>query len=139
MKRLLLILVVVLSVLTCSENPEIFIPHLEGYWEIKQVKKDGKVVKEYNISTTVDYFKVNDDLTGFRKKVTPSLDGKFTVTDDESPFVLKIENNKLYIYYTVNNVTFKESIEHATEEELVITNDEGFKYIYKPFESLNLE
>jgi len=139
MKRLLLILVVVLSVLTCSENPEIFIPHLEGYWEIKQVKKDGKVVKEYNISTTVDYFKVNDDLTGFRKKVTPSLDGKFTVTDDESPFVLKIENNKLYIYYTVNNITFKESIELATEEELVITNDEGFKYIYKPFESLNLE
>ena len=139
MKRLLLILVVVLSVLTCSENPEIFIPHLEGYWEIKQVKKDGKVVKEYTISTTVDYFKVNDDLTGFRKKVTPSLDGKFTVTDDESPFVLKIENNKLYIYYTVNNITFKESIEHATEEELVITNDEGFKYIYKPFESLNLE
>jgi hypothetical protein len=139
MKRLLLILVVVLSVLTCSENPEMFIPHLEGYWEIKQVKKDGKVVKEYNISTTVDYFKVNDDLTGFRKKVTPSLDGKFTVTDDESPFVLKVENNKLYIYYTVNNITFKESIEHATEEELVITNDEGFKYIYKPFESLNLE
>jgi hypothetical protein len=116
-----------------------FIPHLEGYWEINQVKKDGKVVKTYNISTTVDYFKVNDDLTGFRKKVTPSLDGKFTVTDDESPFVLKVENNKLYIYYTVNNITFKESIEHATEEELVITNDEGFKYIYKPFESLNLE
>ncbi len=139
MKRLLLILVVVLSVLTCSENPEMFIPHLEGYWEINQVKKDGKVVKTYNISTTVDYFKVNDDLTGFRKKVTPSLDGKFTVTDDESPFVLKVENNKLYIYYTVNNITFKESIEHATEEELVITNDEGFKYIYKPFESLNLE
>ena len=139
MKRLLLILVVVLSVLTCSENPEIFIPHLEGYWEINQVKKEGKVVKTYNISTTVDYFKVNDDLTGFRKKVTPSLDGKFTVTDDESPFVLKVENNKLYIYYTVNNITFKESIEHATEEELVITNDEGFKYIYKPFESLNLE
>jgi hypothetical protein len=139
MKRLLLILVVVLSVLTCSENPEMFIPHLEGYWEIKQVKKEGKVVKTYTISTTVDYFKVNDDLTGFRKKVTPSLDGKFTVTDDESPFVLKVENNKLYIYYTVNNITFKESIEHATEEELVITNDEGFKYIYKPFESLNLE
>lgn len=139
MKRILLILVVVLSVLTCSENPELFIPQLEGYWEINQVKKEGKVVKTYNISTTVDYFKVNDNLTGFRKKVTPSLDGKFTVTDDESPFVLKVENNKLYIYYTVNNITFKESIEHATEEELVITNDEGFKYIYKPFESLNLE
>ena len=85
-------------------------------------KKDGKIVKTYTISTAVDYFKVNEDLTGFRKKVSPSLDGKFSVTDDKSPFVLKVENHKLFIHYTVNNVTFKETIEYATETELVITN-----------------
>lgn len=139
MRNLFLILVVALSVLNCSDKPEKHIPHLEGYWEIKQVEKDGKVVKTYTISTAVDYFKVNENLTGFRKKVSPSLDGKFSVTDDESPFVLKVENNKLFILYTLNNVTFKETIEYATETELVITNEEGFKYTYKPFESLNLE
>ena len=139
MRNLLLILVIALSVLNCSHKPETYIPHLEGYWEIKQVEKDGKVVKTYTINTAVDYFKVNENLTGFRKKVSPSLDGKFSVTDDESPFVLKVENNKLFIHYTVNNVTFKETIEYATETELVITNEEGFKYTYKPFESLNLE
>jgi len=139
MRNLLLILVVALSVLNCIDKPEKHIPHLEGYWEIKQVEKDGKVVKTYTISTAVDYFKVNENLTGFRKKVSPSLDGKFSVTDDESPFVLKVENNKLFIHYTVNNVTFKETIVYATETELVITNEEGFKYTYKPFESLNLE
>jgi hypothetical protein len=139
MRNLLLILVVALSVLNCSDKPETYISHLEGYWEIKQVEKDGKVVKTYTISTAVDYFKVNENLTGFRKKVSPSLDGKFSVTDDESSFVLKVGYNKLFIHYTVNNVTFKETIEYATETELIITNEEGFKYIYKPFESLNLE
>jgi hypothetical protein len=87
----------------------------------------------------VDYFKVNDDLTGYRKKVSPSLDGKFTVTSDESPFILKVKNEKLYIYYTVNNVTFKETIKKASETELIITNSEGFEYTYNPFDSLNLE
>ena len=139
MRSLLLILLVALSLFGCSKNPESFIPKLEGYWEIKQVEKNGKILKTYTISTTVDYFKVYDDLTGFRKKVSPSLDGKFTVTDDESPFVLKIENNKLNIHYTLNNVTFKETIKLATETELIITNEEGFEYLYKPFKPLNLE
>ena len=139
MRNLFLILVVALSLLNSIYKPEKHIPHLEGYWEIKQVEKDGKVVKTYTISTAVDYFKVNENLTGFRKKVSPSLDGKFSVTDDESPFVLKVENNKLFIHYTVNNVTVKETIMYATENELVITNEEGFKYTYKPFESLKLE
>jgi len=138
MKKFLLVLIVALNLFSCGENPEPYIQYIEGYWEIKQVEKDGKVVKTYNISTIIDYFKVNDDLTGFRKKVTPSLDGKFTVTDDESSFVLKIENNKLCIFYTLNNVTFNETIDYASVTELIITNAEGFKYTYKPFESLNL-
>jgi hypothetical protein len=139
MRNFLLIWVVFLSTLSCSKNPETYIPHLEGYWEIKQVYKNGNAVKTYNISTMVDYFKVNDDLTGYRKKVAPSLDGKFTVTSDESSFILKAEKGKLHIYYTVNNVTFKETIKKASETELIITNDEGFEYLYKPFESLKLE
>lgn len=139
MKPVLLTLMMALFSLSCTKNPESFIPYLEGYWEIKQVEKNGEVVKKYNISTTVDYFKVNDDLSGFRKKVMPSLDGKFTVTDDESPFVLKIVSNKLNIHYTVNNVTFKETIKFASETELIIINDQGFEYHYQPFQSLKLE
>lgn len=139
MRFVLVILLVSLSCISCNKNPETFIPYLKGYWEIKQVEKNGEVVKKYNISTTVDYFKVNDDLTGFRKKVMPSLGGKFTVTDDKSPFVLKIESNKLNIHYTVNNVTFKETIKFASETELIIINDQGFEYHYQPFQSLKLE
>ena len=139
MRFVLVILMLGLSCTSCNKNPETFIPYLEGYWEIKQVEKDGKVVKTYNISTSIDYFKVNSDLSGFRKKVMPSLDGKFMVTDDESPFVLKIETDKLNIHYTVNNVTFKETIKLASETELIIINDQGFEYHYQPFQSLKLE
>jgi len=139
MRQILIILIIALSIFSCSKNPETYIQHIDGYWEIKNVSKNNKAVKSFNISTSVDYFKVNDDLTGFRKKVAPSLDGKFTITQHESPFVLKIENNELYIYYTINNVTFKETIDYASATALIITNAEGFKYSYKPFEQLTFE
>jgi hypothetical protein len=139
MRKLVLIITVAFSVFSCNKNPESYIQHIEGYWEIADVSKNNKSVKSYTISTSVDYFKVNDDLTGFRKKVAPSLDGKFTVTQHESPFVLKIKNNELLIYYTVNNITFKETIDSASENELVITNADGFEYTYKPFEKLTLD
>ena len=139
MKTFVSILIITFLFYSCSNNPEAFVEHIEGYWEIVDVTKANNSIKSYNISTNVDYFKINNDLTGFRKKVKPSLDGTFTITQHESPFQLKIENNNLNIYYTVNNTTFKETIENASETELIITNDEGFKYKYKPFEKLTFE
>ena len=139
MRKHIIIFITALCLLGCNENPDTFIQHIEGYWEITDVTKGNKTVKSYTVSTNVDYFKINDDLSGYRKKVTPTLDGTFTINQHESPFILKIENNQLYINYTVNNVTFSETIEHASETELIISNEEGFKYTYKPFESLDLE
>lgn len=138
MKKLAYILIVLL-ITSCSENPENYIQHLDGYWEIKQVKKDNKIIKEYNISTSVDFFKVNEDMTGFRKKVAPNLNGKFMITQHESPFELKIEDNKLNIYYTLNNIEYKETIVSASKEELVITNQEQVLYIYKPYQKITIE
>lgn len=138
MKKLAYIFIVLL-ITSCSENPENYIQYLDGYWEIKQVKKDNKIIKEYNISTSVDFFKVNEDMTGFRKKVAPNLNGKFMITQHESPFELKIEDNKLNIYYTLNNIEYKETIVSASEEELIITNQEQVLYIYKPYQKITIE
>ena len=134
-----LVILISITIFSCSTDPETFIPHLEGYWEITEVKKDNKVVKEYTLNTTIDYFEVNDDLSGFRKKVAPNLEGKYIVTQHRSPFALKIEDKALNIYYDVSGVTFKETVKHASEEELVITNEQGFIYTYKPFKQISFE
>lgn len=123
---------------SCSSSPKSNIPFIKGYWEIKEVQKDNKLIKEYTISTIVDYFEVNDDLSGFRKKVTPTLEGSFMVTQDQAPFNLKVENDSLNIYYNQNNVVTKETIIKASKKELIIVNSQGFRYIYKPYKSLNI-
>jgi hypothetical protein len=133
------IIVVAFAFSSCTSNPEDKIAFIEGYWEIKEVKKDNNLIKAYNVNLLVDYFKVNEDLTGFRKKVTPALNGTFTVTQDQAPFTLKVENDSLNIYYNHNDVITKETIIKATKEELVIVNSQDFRYIYKPYKSINID
>lgn len=132
-------ILVVFIVISCSSSPENKIPFVEGYWEIAEVKKDNRLIKEYNVNLSVDYFEVNDDSTGFRKKVSPKLDGTFAVTQDEAPFTLKIENDSLNIYYRHNDVITKETIVKATSKELIIVNSQGFRYIYKPYKPIDFE
>jgi len=138
-RKSLFIMLAALTFNSCTTNPEAKIAFIEGYWEIKEVNKDNRLIKEYNVNLSVDYFEVNDDLTGFRKKVTPTLNGTFTVNKDEAPFTLKAENDSLNIYYKHNDIKTKETIVKATKEELVIVNSQGFRYIYKPYKSINID
>jgi hypothetical protein len=139
MKFKILLLISSFLILGCNANKEESVNLLNGYWEIVKVKKNRKLIKEYGISTTLDYFEMTDSLIGFRKKVAPRLDGKFIVNDDQVNFTLKLENDSLNIYYNQNEVLTKETILKIDNEELIIANSEGFQYFYKPFESINLE
>ena len=133
-KYILLPLFIILN--GCAPNPEQFIVHVEGYWEIHQVEQNNSLLKAYDSNFTIDYFKVNPDGTGFRKKVTPTLEGTFTVSHHYTPFRLEIEHDSLNIYYNNDEINFKETIKRATQTELVITNAQGFKYTYKPFNKI---
>lgn len=131
---ILLILSLLLS--SCSNNPEEYVEHINGYWEILNVEKDNTLVKEYKISTIVDYFEVNNNLSGIRKKVSPTLEGTYKINQDYTAFTLKIENDSLNIYYKKNEVITKETILRANKKELIISNSQGFIYTYKPFEKI---
>ena len=137
LKSILLPLFIILN--GCSGNPEQFIAHIEGYWEIHRVEQNNILLKEYDSNFSIDYFKIDPDGTGFRKKVTPNLKGTFNVSEHSTPFKYKLEHDSLNIYYNDDGIVFKETIKRATETELVITNAEGFKYTYKPFNKIDLQ
>lgn len=137
LKKITLILGLMLLT-NCGQKPESMIPYLEGYWEITEVEKNGDLIKTYSISMNIDYFKVNPDHTGFRKKVTPNLEGTFTVTEHEVPFVLKTVKNELQIHYSENGISYFETIKKASDSILIIKNSDGFRYTYKPYTTLDL-
>lgn len=124
---------------SCKSEVSTYIPFIEGYWEIVSVTKDQKKVKEYKMSGSVDYFKVNPDLSGYRKKVTPRFDGAFEMSQHESEFTLSIKDNHLWIIYANNDVIYGEEIIRANNSSLILSNSDGFIYTYKPYEPLIIE
>jgi|TARA_B110000967_G_scaffold208951_1_gene262985 hypothetical protein len=132
----LLALLLIISLNSCKSDVTTYIPFIEGYWEIVSVTKDQKKVKEFKISGSVDYFKVNEDLSGYRKKVTPRFDGAFEMSQHQSEFTLSVDESQLWIQYDNNAVFFREEIIRANESSLIISNNDGFIYTYKPYEPL---
>ncbi len=124
---------------SCKSDVSTYIPFIEGYWEIVSVSKDQKKVKEFKMSGSIDYFKVNSDVSGYRKKVTPRFDGAFEMSQHESEFIISIRDNRLWIDYANNEVTYSEEIIRANSASLILSNSDGFIYTYKPYEPLIFE
>lgn len=121
---------------SCQSKVTTYPSFVEGYWEIVSVTKNQKKVKEYKMSGSIDYFKVNADLSGYRKKVTPRFDGTFEMSQHESEFTISIRNNRLWIDYANNDVSYSEEIIRVNSASLIISNSDGFIYTYKPYEPL---
>jgi hypothetical protein len=131
--------ILVLLIFSCSENPESYIQHIDGYWEITEVIFPDGNKKEYTFNETIDYISVNDSLNGFRKKLKPGINGTYFTSEDAEALVVKIENDSLNIYYSTPYNTWKETILEATPENLRVINDNKTVYLYKRYTPINLD
>jgi hypothetical protein len=138
MKKILTLLIISLT-LSCSKNPESYIEHLNGYWEIDEVTLPDGTKRDYNYNETIDYIEVNDSLKGFRKKMKPNLGGTYTTSDDSESFKIVIENDSMNIYYKTPYSEWKETVLEATENRMVVKNHDDLLYVYKRYEPIVIE
>lgn len=137
MKRFVFLALIAL-VLSCSQSPEALIPHLNGYWEISEVTLPDGNKKIYSFNETIDYVQITHSLTGFRKKLNPTITGGYQSSKDAEMLLVKIENDSLNIYYTTAYAKWKETVLSASEDELLIINKDKVRYLYKRFHPLDL-
>ncbi|WP_299260998.1 lipocalin family protein [uncultured Aquimarina sp.] len=129
---------ITLLLISCSKpNPETFIKHINGYWEIEKVITSDGIEKQYNFNQNIDFFEV-DNLKGIRKKVQPQLNGNFITTRDSETFTIVIENDSLRMYYKTPLSIWKETLISAKENQMIIRNDTGNLYFYKPYTKIEL-
>lgn len=136
MKKLIWLFCIVL--LGCSNNPESYIEHLNGYWEIEEVTLANGQKKTYKFNETIDYISVNDSLKGFRKKLKPGLNDTYFTSDDAEAITLKIENDSLNVYYATPYTNWKETIIEASPDKLKVVNENNKVYLYKSYTPINL-
>ncbi len=126
-------------ILSCSNNPEPYIKHIEGYWEIIEVTLPNGNKKEYKFNETIDYISLNDSLKGFRKKLKPGINDTYFTNDDAETLEVKIENDSLNIYYSTPFADWKETVIEATPENLRVINKNKTVYLYKRYTPINLD
>ncbi len=122
----------------CAKNPETYIKHLKGYWEIEKVIFTDGNQKTYKYNETVDYITFNDQLKGFRKKLNPSLNGNYITSKDVEALTLKIENNTVTLQYKTPYNSWEETVLEATETQLKVMNATETIYVYKRYTPINL-
>lgn len=133
-----LVMVCAFFLLSCSPNPETYLEHLQGYWEIKEANLANGTKKQYKFNETIDYIKINDSLKGFRKKLKPGINDTYFTSDNAETLVIKIENDSLNIYYNTPYANWKETVLEASQEQLKISNASQDVYIYKRYTPINL-
>ncbi|WP_138433834.1 lipocalin-like domain-containing protein [Winogradskyella algicola] len=132
-------IILLILIFSCSKNPETLITHLNGYWEIEEVTLADGSVKQYQFNETIDYISINDSLQGFRKKLKPGINDTYFTSDDAEAITLKIENNKLIMYYKTSYAEWKETVLEASEKHLKVRNENKDVYLYKRYIPIQLD
>ncbi|WP_299226353.1 lipocalin family protein [uncultured Psychroserpens sp.] len=128
-----------ITIFGCSKDPNTYINHLNGYWEIKKVSLSNGTEKEYSFSDTIDYIEITDSLIGFRTKLKPNLSGGYETSSNRERITVKIVNDSLHLMYTTPYSNWKETVLNADKDHLLIVNTNKDVYLYKRYEPLVFE
>ncbi len=139
MKKIVGFLFVSFLFISCQQKikPE-DISKINGYWEIGKVVFDQGDDKEYGINESYDYFQIDKNNKGFRKKVMPQLDGTFLVNDSQESVNVRFKDDKAFIDYSTPYAKWSEELIAVSDKELVLKSAEKKEYHYKKAESLNI-
>jgi hypothetical protein len=139
MKNLVTIVLFSFLLVSCKQQIQSTdIPKINGYWEIEKVVFDQGEDKEYGVNQNYDYFQIDKNNQGIRKKVAPQLDGTFLVDDSFEKVRVRFQDDKAYLDYATPYMKYTEEIIALTAEELVVLNAQKKEYHYKKATAINI-
>ena len=132
MKKINFVIISLIGLIFYSCNETKNLQYMNGYWEINSVMIEGKEIKNYPFSGTIDYFILDEKNKGFRKKVKPKIDGSFEINMHEIKFEIEMKKNDIYLVYGKGK-NFVESVIKLDSTKMILKNMDGFVYEYKRF------
>ena len=139
MKRLHLIYILfIIPLVSCTQTPEEKLTYLEGYWEIAEVASSNGGKKTFSMSQNIDFFEIENQKKGIRKKVQPDIGGNFTTSQSSENIDIEINDDTLILKYTTAFDSWKETVIEASKDQLILLNDIGTTYTYRRYEPILL-
>jgi PBP1b-binding outer membrane lipoprotein LpoB len=140
MKKVFSVLIAVFLLTGCKQKIEpAAIAKINGYWEIEKVAFEDGSEKKYGMNESFDYFQIDKNNTGIRKKVMPQLDGTFLVNDTFENVKIRFIGDQVFLDYSTPYMKWSEEIITLTDAELVVLNSEKKEYHYKKAGMIKLD
>lgn len=131
-------ILILVTLVGCEKVSKENLSLLNGYWEIAEVTfKDGSH-KEFKVSPSVDFIKL-EGLNGYRKKVQPRFDGTFETSDDAELFAIKETTDRFIIGYRTELSSWSEELTELSANHFSVMNEDGITYSYKRFVPINVQ
>ncbi|WP_010231233.1 hypothetical protein [Gillisia marina] len=138
MIRISMLLIFMISLISCNNEPEDQLKHINGYWGIEKVEFTKDSIRDFKINEIVDYIEIVDSI-GFRIKVKPQFDGNYIPAGEPEEIKVKLEDKKVALYYSTPFNKWKEIIVASKENKISLQNERGIIYHYKRYEPLKLD
>lgn len=139
MKKISYLLLFTLFFVSCNQKiGTADIQKINGYWEIEKVVFPQAEDKVYAMNEDYDYFKIDTQNKGFRKKVKPQLDGTFLVNNTFEKVTITSQNNKVVLHYKTDFTTWKETLTAISDDKMVLTTQANISYYYKKAAPINI-
>jgi len=110
---------------------------LNGYWDIEKVESIDKKITEYKANTTIDYYFINNNNEGYRKKTTLDFSGTYKTNNIKDKITIENKNG----YFVIKTITsldeWEDIIVNLTSEKLVLKNEKGVLFYYNKHEKFN--
>ena len=92
----------------------------------------------FSLSQNIDFFDIENNSKGIRKKVQPDISGKFTTSQSSENIDIEINDGTLILKYTTAFDSWKETVIKASQDQLILLNENGNTYTYRRYEPLVL-
>ena len=136
--RLMVVLILSLFLWRWNKaDPMEHLPKLAGCWAIQEVVLPDGSKRDFTANTVIDYIELQG-ANGVRKKLSPSLNGRYLTTTSSETFFAMVDNGKLILEYRTAFDSWQEEILTAGDSTFTARNEDGKLYTYKRYVPLNL-
>lgn len=104
---------------------------LTGYWRIDFITQKNETFHPNGTTKLLDYYSLEKN-NGIRKKVEPSINNNFIITEDQNPFKIVDNGKDYFIQFETRWDQWKEKIIKLNKSELVLEHKEK-RYHYIRF------
>lgn len=133
MRKAILILSII-SLVSCSNNSTEMVKAMEGYWNIETVTLPDGTEREFPFSNHMDHFEIEGN-NGVKNRVSPTYDGGFINYGSPVYFTWEAVAGKVVLTFKDGEERYQQTLKNSDATTLVLLHENGTEYIYKAHEN----